>query len=403
MPLSELFITLLLLVLMALWAQPLMQKLWLPFNLVLVVFGFIASELILLWHDDLGLRWQHFHDFAFYLIVPVLVFQASLKLDGRALLHHLLAILLLALPMMLLSVLCVAVVLYWGIGYPDYFGWGAALLTGAIISATDPSTLLDIYRKAGISDSVLMLLEGESLFNDTFSIVMFSALSAIALMPQQSIDWQFTVLQLLVTFGLSICLGLVVAVIMLLLLRWTHSDYGSALISFIAVWGGYLSATQFELSGVLVVLVTGLAFAEYLRRRQKPITLLDHGWSLLAELSNHSIFLMLGVTVTLAMFQQQWLAMMLGIVAMLVARGIGLLCIVPVINAVTSQPINCREAGWLGAGGTRGAVAIALALSLPIELGSWYTIQSIVYGVVLFTLSVQAVSVIGLLNRSAKV
>ena len=41
-------------------------------------------------------------------------------------------------------------------------------------------------------------------------------------------------------------------------------------------------------------------------------------------------------------------------------------------------------------GGLRGAVSLALALSLPTEIEGWYTVQSIVYGVVIFTLFVQA-------------
>jgi CPA1 family monovalent cation:H+ antiporter len=45
-------------------------------------------------------------------------------------------------------------------------------------------------------------------------------------------------------------------------------------------------------------------------------------------------------------------------------------------------------------------VTLALALSLPVTLEYWWTIQSIAYGVVLWTLLVQAGSMPWLVRRS---
>jgi CPA1 family monovalent cation:H+ antiporter len=50
-------------------------------------------------------------------------------------------------------------------------------------------------------------------------------------------------------------------------------------------------------------------------------------------------------------------------------------------------------------GGLRGAVTLALALSLPTSLGYWWTIQSIAFDVVLFTLFIQATSMAPLLRH----
>ena len=84
--------------------------------------------------------------------------------------------------------------------------------------------------------------------------------------------------------------------------------------------------------------------------------------------------------------------MLLGIGAVVVARVAGLLLSLPVINLLPQRGLRPRESLIMYLGGTRGAVTIALALSIPVELDAWFTIQSIAYAVVLFGLLVQAVS-----------
>jgi len=82
--------------------------------------------------------------------------------------------------------------------------------------------------------------------------------------------------------------------------------------------------------------------------------------------------------------------MMVGILAAFVSRaaivylGAGLLSRLP-----GQRPLRLAEQNLMVWGGIRGAVAIALALSLSVELPYWYTIQSMVYGVALFSLVFQ--------------
>ena len=99
----------------------------------------------------------------------------------------------------------------------------------------------------------------------------------------------------------------------------------------------------------------------------------------------------MGVAITLDMFTERWLAIGIGIVAVLLARAIGVFSASPVIAwAAPSQALPFGYQKILFMGSLRGAVALALALSLPTELPYWWTIQSITFGVVLFTLFFQA-------------
>jgi CPA1 family monovalent cation:H+ antiporter len=100
------------------------------------------------------------------------------------------------------------------------------------------------------------------------------------------------------------------------------------------------------------------------------------------------------------MFTNQWLAMLIGIAACLVARILVIFGSFPLLNlASKADPIPLKQQLVLTWGGVRGTVTLALALSLPLSLGYWYTVQSIAYGVVLFTLFVQATTMIPLIKR----
>ncbi|MCV6590548.1 MAG: cation:proton antiporter [Marinobacterium sp.] len=393
MAISDLILAFLGMLLLAALLQPLAQRLKLPWSLVLVAGGFIGSELLVASGVDTGLRWHHFNDLVFYVFLPVLIFEAALHMDGRLLLRNLLAILLLSTPMMMLCAGICAVLLFYGIGYPLYYPWVVALLTGAILSATDPAAVLQLFRQAGVSERLILLVDGESLFNDATAIVLFTLLTTLALMPDGQITLSMAALSFAQIFFGGVVTGVGVAVLGWMLYRLLDNSFNRMIVMLAAAYGGFLLAEYFHVSGVMAVLMSGLVFGELQRREgDTPVrNALHHLWSFGAELANASIFLLLGVTVTLVMFQEQWLAMLLGILAVLLARALGLLITIPLINLLPGYPpISRAEQMVIYWGGIRGSISVALALALPLQLESWFTVQSIAYGVVLFTLCIQA-------------
>lgn len=102
----------------------------------------------------------------------------------------------------------------------------------------------------------------------------------------------------------------------------------------------------------------------------------------------------MGMTITMAMFTERWLAMLIGIGAVLLIRALvvyGLLGMHAVAaTRFGGNPVPSGHRSILLWGGLRGAVTLALALSLPVEIPYWWTIQSIAFGVVLFGLFGQA-------------
>lgn len=393
MPMIDLMLLFLGMLLLAAIVLPLARMLRLPASLMLVVAGFFGSELITSLGIDTGLRWQHFHLLVFYIFLPVLVFESALHIDSRQLAKRILPILILSTPMMLLATLLSAIMLYLGIGYPAYYTFLAALLTGALLSATDPAAVLDLFKRAGVSEELILLMDGESLFNDAIAIMLFGLLSGLLLMPEGSFTLSHATWMFLKIFVGGVLTGLAVLAVLGLLYWFIHDRFSRTIFMLAAAYGGYILAESIlHVSGVMCVLVAGLGFGELGRRHEdeESYAQLSVLWSFGGELANALIFILLGVTVTLTMFAEQWLAMLIGIGAVLIARGAGLLVSMPMINLLPNTSISWEEQMVLYWGGVRGAVTIALALSLPLELESWFTIQSIAYGVVLFSLCIQA-------------
>lgn len=129
---------------------------------------------------DTGIRATNIHDLVFYVILPVLIFTAAWHINPSLLKRWLVPVSLLATAGVLLGGAVVAVISYYGIGRPQGFPWLAALLTGAILAATDPVSVVNTLDKLKAPDDLVALIEGESLFNDATSVVLFTVVLGFA-------------------------------------------------------------------------------------------------------------------------------------------------------------------------------------------------------------------------------
>jgi CPA1 family monovalent cation:H+ antiporter len=391
------------LLLLAIMVKPLAPRLHIPFSALLVVIGFSASEVLVFSGIDTGIRADNFHDLIFFVFLPVLVFESAYTINVRLLLKNLLPILFLAIPIMLLSTFIAAALIYAGIGHPQGFPWIAALLTGALLSATDPVAVVALLRQMGVPERLALLMEGESLFNDATAIVVFSVFLAIASGTEGPMSLEDASLHFLKVFFGGLLVGAITGLLFSLLLRLSQETVIKALATVISAYLSFVAAELvFHVSGVMAVLATGLVlgYQGQVTRAASPENFVAELWEFNAFVANTLVFLLMGVTVTLAMFEERWLAMLIGIAAVLMARALGIFTCVPLLNRLTPiEAINRPYQVVMFWGGLRGAVTLALALSLPTTLEYWWTIQSIAFGVVLFTLFVQATSTAPLLQH----
>ncbi len=389
------------LLLVAVLVEPLAQKIRLPFTAALVIAGFVGSEALVAAGFDTGIRAENFHDLIFYVFIPVLVFESAFHLDASLLLRNLLPVLFFAIPLMLLSAVTAGALIYYGIAHPQGFPWIAALLTGALLAATDPVAVVALFRSVGAPERLAVLLEGESLFNDATAIVVFGLFLALALAPGQAVDPGKISLQFLLVFCGGIVVGVTVGLACAALLKGFRQPILQSLVTLICAYSAYIVAEElFHVSGVMAVLAAGLVLGKAVRNQTDNRGFVDQLWEFNAYLANALVFLLMGLTITVDMFTERWLAMLIGILAVLAARAVGIFGFVPLISWVSrSNPIPARYQPVMFWGGLRGAVTLALALAIPVELDYWWTIQSIAFGVVIFTLFIQAPTMKPLLLR----
>ena len=379
--------------LITVFTEPLAKRLHLPFSALLVIIGFVGSETITTFGIDTGLRWDNFSQLILQIFLPILVFEAAFNLSTKNLINNIITIIFLAIPIMLISTLLIGSLLFYGIGYPTSFPWAAALLAGCILSATDPIAIISLFKQPGIPIHLSALLEGESLFNDATAIVLYMILISILLEPNTSASLVTATTNFLYTFIGGLTLGLAAALILRpLYIRFQH-QLSRSIFTLIAVVISFYTANQLlHVSGVITVLAAGLLLGETHRQHQGQ-TFINELWELIAYITNALIFLLAGSTITWLMFTSNWLAMIIGIAAILIVRVLAIYGLLSIVSLIPkTEKLSSPQNHIMAWGGLRGAVTLALALSLPVELNSevWFTIQSIAYGAVLFALFIQA-------------
>lgn len=378
----------------AVLAKPLARQKLISMPVALIVLGFVSSEIWVSLGQDTGLRWQILRDLVFYLLLPVLIFEASININVRQLRREALLVFSLAVPLLLIATLISAVVIQTLIGGLLGNIWALAFLCGAMISATDPTTIGSILGGERASGRVVSILEGESLINDAASITLFIMLSSMLTMQDYDLSLPVFAGRFVLILAGSVLLGLFLGWLFDLIISPLNdvvlTTSVSLVLAFVSFWVG---EHILGWSGVVSTLSSGLSIA-YLQRRhrkEEDVAFAFGSWRILGFMADAMLFFLVGMSVTMDMFQLHWLAMLVGILAAVVSRatiiylGAGLLSRLP-----RQKPLNLTEQNLMLWGGVRGAVAIALALSLSIDIPYWYEIQSMVYGVALFSLVFQA-------------
>ncbi|AQQ68168.1 sodium:proton antiporter [Microbulbifer agarilyticus] len=364
-----------------------------------LIAGVVAGMLLPIFNYDTGLRAENLHQLVFFVILPVLIFESAWKIDPIILIRWLGPILLLATVGVLICCLITAVLVYYGIHHPTGFPWIAAFLTGAILAATDPVCVVARLRDSGADDQLLTLVEGESLFNDAAAIVLFSfALGVashsvmegtVATGEPLSGFASFSLYFLTVFIG-GLAVGTICGLLTAIVILFLKSAGAALMVLVLAAFGSfYLAEHVVGVSGILSVMVCAIIARSCLREQQD--TYLSHAeptWEWLGLFFNALIFVIMGLVITFEMFTHQWLAIIIAIAAALVARTVSVFLVSPFARFV-GPPIPNSWRMILSWGGLRGVIAVALVLSLPTELPYWWTVQSMVFGVVLFSLLVQ--------------
>jgi CPA1 family monovalent cation:H+ antiporter len=327
------------------------------------------------------------------LLVPPLIFEAAFHLRWDDLRRDFWLILVLAVPGVILTTLFVGGVVAWGTGLTIQ----AALVFGALVSATDPVAVVALFRRLGVPRRLQVLLEGESLFNDGTAIVMFDLMIAIALAG--SFNLAGSVRDFLMVSGGGVLIGIALGVIVSQAIGRIRDPLVETTLTTVLAFGSYLVAEYFHVSGVLAVAAAGIINGTAGPSGMSATTRLVvfNFWEYAAFIANSFIFLLIGLTFDLEVMVANWQAIIWAILAALAARAASIYGF-----SYWAHEISAKWKHVLFWGGLRGAITLALALSLP-ETGPLApvrgTLQAMAFGVVLFTLLAQGSSTDWLVKR----
>lgn len=355
------------------------QQLRMPYTVGLVLMGLLLTFLP---QVDIHIEPTLFLG----LLVPPLVFEGAFHLNYNDLRRNLIPILTFAIPGVVLTMLIVGAIVNWGTGIPFPY----ALVFGAIVAAIDPVAVIALFRTMGVPKRLEVLLEGESLMNDGTAIVLYSLVVPLAL---GSI--QFNPLTGLLAFlrvaGGGIVIGLVLGTLISQVISRIDDYLIETTLTTILAFGSYLVAEQlFHVSGVLAVMAAGLVNGNIGPTGMSPTTriVLFNFWEYASFIANSIIFLLIGLQIDLSAFLTNWQFILIAILGILTARAATIYGL-----SWVGHEIPFRWQHILYWGGLRGAISLALAVSLPLTLGIYRTqLQVMTFGVVVFTLLIQGLS-----------
>jgi len=333
-------------------------------------------------------------DVILILFLPALVFEGSVKLDVRELLRNSVPLLLLANAGVLVAALLTGYVVHWLIGLPVL----VALLFGSIISATDPISVLAIFKDLEVNKRLSLIMEAESLFNDGTAAVLFGilfgAVAAEKLSVPKGVEQYF-----LVVAGGAV-LGSALGYLASRITGTVDDPQIEITLTTILAYGSYLLAFHLHLSGVIATAAAGLIFGNFGSKRgmsARTRTAMYSFWEYISFVMNSLVFLLIGLEIQLGKLLQSWASVLMAIGAVLLGRALAVYLLVPLSNRFAERiPIRWQHvAVW---GGLRGALALALALSLSSAFPYREQILNLTFGVVIFSILVQGLTIKPLLR-----
>ena len=351
-----------------------------PYTIALVLIGLFVGLANLL--PEIKLT----QDLVFFLILPPLLFEGAINTELENFKNNLKPIALLATLGVLLCVLITGYVLNFTLKIPLLM----ALLFGAMIAPTDPVSVLATFKKLGVPKRLSTIVEGESILNDGTGVVIFSIL--LEMMRVGKVDVIAAIADFFIVCIGGIAIGLMLGYSAYQILKYIDDYLIEVTITLILAFSSFIVAESSHVSGVIAVVTAGLIIGNYGKTfSMSPSTriALINFWSFVVFIVNSLVFILIGIDIHIDKILNYWKAIAIAIPIVLISRA---LTVYPILN-LTSLLDKKIPGMWqhiIFWGGLHGTIPVALALSL--DLPNRDLIASMTFGVVLFSLVVQGIT-----------
>ena len=366
------------------------RRLGLPYSVGLVAAGLLIALI------PQAPRFTLSRDLIFNILLPPLVFEAALQLPWKDFRRELPVTLTLALIGVALAALLVAA----GLHYWLSWSWIGASLFAVLIAATDPVAVIAAFKEMNADKRLCMLVESESLLNDGVVAVAFAVLVGVA--GGASAGAASVVPAFLWTLVGGALIGGLVSALVLLLAGRTNDHLVEITLTTLAAYGSFLIAERLHASGVLASLTAGLIIGNFGSMGAISDTGRPHvlaAWEFFAFVANSFVFLLIGIQlVDVPIGRLGWETAAIAILLVLVGRAVA---VYPLSNLFrpTKLKVPFAMQNILFWGGLRGALALALALTVPLSVRERGPIILSAFVVVAFSIFIHGLTMPWLVER----
>jgi len=395
------------------------KRLKVPYTVLLVVAGLAVSLLL---DGTPGLR-EHLEkiklkpELLLQVFLPILLFEAAFHVDLKSFLNNRRAILFLAIPGVIIGmVLTTAVFVPVAQLIRGDMMWQVGLVTAAMLAATDPISVVALFKEFTVSKRLGIIVEGESLINDGIAVVLFGVVVKITAdslgLSIPTLDGQggnVQALQVLGNFLREVFLGTALGVAVGLAISYLTSKVNDHLIEValtaIAAYGSNVMAMQLHASGVIAVVVCGMMVGNVgAKHGMSPTTreAVFSFWEFAAFMANSFVFILIGLEIRLSELWADAGLIVAFFVIMILVRSV---IVFGVHNLVRREDLRLKKP-WLPVitwSGVRGSLSMVMAMMLVASESEGETtrklILNLVFGVVLLSILLQGTTIEWLMKR----
>ena len=395
------------------------KRLKVPYTVLLVVAGLAVSFLL---DGAPGLR-EHLEkiklqpDLLLQLFLPILLFEAAFHVDLKSFLNNRRAILFLAIPGVIIGMLLTtAVFVPVAKLIQDNMVWQVGLVTAAMLAATDPISVVALFKEFPVSKRLGIIIEGESLINDGIAVVLFGVVVKITadslgltIPPLHDPGENVQALHVIGVFLREVFLGTALGVAVGLAMSYLTSKVNDHLIEValtaIAAYGSNVVAMQLHASPVIAVVVCGMMVGNVgAKHGMSPTTreAVFSFWEFAAFMANSFVFILIGLEIRLSELWADAGLIVAFFVIMILVRSV---TVFGVHNLVRREDLKLKKP-WLPVitwSGVRGSLSMVMAMMLVASESEGETtrklILNLVFGVVLLSILLQGTTIEWLMKR----